>query len=330
VVREVSESVHEVGPLPSWDDQPGAEPTRLPELDSDPVGESSATTSDVLDRIRVTAANLLKSGEVELFIGYRDGLRPGILAPTMVTSSDQVGSLEFGKGAVHNLAAYLADAGDREGRVGMVAKRCDVAAVEGLIREGQIRREDVRLVGVPCGGVVENGETPAKCATCSGEPDPVCDLVITAPGARGADAVADSVDPRDRQVAFLESLPAADRWRYWQTQFRRCLRCYACRASCPLCYCSSCISEQHRPQWIPTAIDEKGNTAWNVIRALHLAGRCTGCDQCSTACPADIRLDLLNRKLALEVERQFGGGLSPGERAALTEFRMDDAEDFIL
>jgi ferredoxin len=187
-------------------------------------------------------------------------------------------------------------------------------------------------VGVPCGGVVDDGVAQAKCATCSGEPDSMSDVVITGPGARGPGAVAGAhgEDPRDRHIAFLEALPAADRWRFWNHQFERCVRCYACRASCPLCYCASCISEQHRPQWIPTAMDGKGNTAWNVIRAFHLAGRCTGCDQCTTACPVDIRLDLLNRKLALEVERQFGGGLSPGERAALTEFRTDDSEEFIL
>jgi hypothetical protein len=48
-------------------------------------------------------------------------------------------------------------------------------------------------------------------------------------------------------------------------------------------------------------------------------------------CPADIRLDLINRKLALEVERQFGAaGLDPEHKTALVDFRMEDAEEFIL
>jgi ferredoxin len=98
-----------------------------------------------------------------------------------------------------------------------------------------------------------------------------------------------------------------------------------------LCYCTSCIADKHRPQWVPTAIDERGNSAWNVIRAMHLAGRCSGCDECARACPADIRLDLINRKLALEVERQFGNaGLDPEQKAALVDFRMEDGEEFIL
>ena len=43
------------------------------------------------------------------------------------------------------------------------------------------------------------------------------------------------------------------------------------------------------------------------------------------------RLDLINRKLALEVERHFGAaGLDPEHKAALVDFRMDDGEEFIL
>ena len=82
----------------------------------------------------------------------------------------------------------------------------------------------------------------------------------------------------------------------------------------------------------PSTIDERGNTAWNVIRAFHLAGRCTGCDECSRVCPADIRLDLLNRKLALEVERQYGyrSGVDPEATPVMAEFRMEDAGEFIL
>ena len=52
---------------------------------------------------------------------------------------------------------------------------------------------------------------------------------------------------------------------------------------------------------------------------------------CARACPADIRLDLINRKLALEVERRYGKvGLDPEEKSALVDFRRQDAEEFIL
>ncbi len=335
VVREVSQAVHEAGPLPGWGGSRFGEPVVLPELEvpADAAGDSGKIPVGLVDRMRLTAANLLGSGEVNLFMGYRASTRQGRLAPAMITSADQVGTLEWNETAVHNLATYLPAARERSRRVALTVKRCDVRAVEGLVREGQINRDDVLLVGLPCGGVSEDGRPAAKCATCSGEIDPSCDVSVdlvggTAAVSRGHRGPID--DPRDVQVAFIESLPANDRWRFWQAQFERCIRCYACRASCPLCYCDSCITEKHRPQWIPTTIDGPGNISWNVIRAAHLTGRCTGCDRCAEACPADIRLDLINRKMALEVERQFGAGLDPGERAALTDFRMDDPEEFIL
>lgn len=327
VVREVSAAVHAAGPAPRWRDEPAGKPrVALPPRPEQPrpelLEEERAARTEAL---RAAAADLLGSGGAAVVIGYTAGSLPGRLAPAFVTSPDGVAALEWGDGAVHNLTTHVAAARRRHGKVGLVVKRCDLPAVVGLIREGQLRREEVVLLGVPCAGVAVDGRPAEKCAACSGEVDPSCDVVVA-----GGGKVAASTDPRDQEIAHLESLSPLERWSFWQPQLQRCLRCYACRAVCPLCYCPQCIAEQHRPQWIPTSIDGAGNTAWNLIRAFHLAGRCTGCDECARACPADIRLDLLNRRLALEVERQFGSGLLPAERAALTEFRQDDPGEFFL
>jgi ferredoxin len=69
-----------------------------------------------------------------------------------------------------------------------------------------------------------------------------------------------------------------------------------------------------------------------MVRALHLAGRCTGCDECARVCPAGIRLDLLNRKLAHEVQTRYGfrSGDDASAPSPMNEFRMDDSEEFIL
>lgn len=336
VVKDVSAAVTEAGPLPL----PSAEAWDGPELPAVEGGGPAALADGELEalraNLRAAASELLSSGRAAAVVGYRAGSLEGRLVPVTVTDAAGCRLLEWGPGSLNNLATYAKAALEKADRVALVVKTCDLGAVTGLIREGQIAREKVQLIGIQCQGVRSGGELADKCRACSGAPHPICDLVVSVDGVRSSCAdpagdMADTEDARDRQIAFLESLPADERWRFWQRQFGRCLRCYACRAVCPLCYCSSCIADKHRPQWVPTAIDERGNSAWNVIRAVHLAGRCSGCDECARVCPADIRLDLINRKLALEVERHFGAaGLDPEHKSALVDFRMEDAEEFIL
>jgi coenzyme F420-reducing hydrogenase delta subunit/ferredoxin len=336
VVGEVTESVHEAGPLPRWNES--ADDGFDVQLPPVPEGPGPKLTSEqhgaLLDAIRSCVREMLESGEVGMAIGYAEGSLPGRCVPAMVESPGEAATLSWGEGCTVNLANYLPEACAQHDKVAVVIKQCDVGAVAGLVREGQLKREDLVMIGVRCTGVSDGDGLAAKCGSCSGAVHSMCDVEISPkgvkPGAPGS-APAPIEDPRDAQIAYLEGLSADDRWRFWQRQFGRCLRCYACRGACPLCYCESCISEKHRPQWISPIIDNRGNTAWNIIRAVHLAGRCTGCDECARACPADIKLDLINRKLVMEVERQFGEiSEAPDDLAPMTEFRMEDPEGFIL
>ena len=338
VVSEVTSACREAGPLPGFVSPDGASGIELPGPTGDGPDELDAAQLEAIrSNLRKAAAEVLAAERVGVVIGYGPGSLPGRTAPVFITETDDTEKLEWGHSCRNNLSTYVGSALGQHERVGVVAKTCDLGAIIGLIREGQLRRDRLLVIGVHCPGVQgEESELAAKCLACSGEAHPICDLVVTADGVHEScqdpsGAALDTPDARDEQIAHLEALPHQERWAYWQRQFARCLRCYACRAACPLCYCSSCIAEKHRPQWVPTAIDGWGNSAWNIIRAIHLAGRCSGCDECARACPADIRLDLINRKLALEVERQYGKvGLDPQEKSPLVDFRRSDSEEFIL
>jgi Fe-S oxidoreductase len=61
------------------------------------------------------------------------------------------------------------------------------------------------------------------------------------------------------------------------------------------------------------AIDLPQKRFFHIMRAYHLAGRCSGCNACEEACPMDIPLSLLNRHIAKEVEDLFG--YRPGQDA---------------
>jgi ferredoxin len=125
----------------------------------------------------------------------------------------------------------------------------------------------------------------------------------------------------------MERWSAPERAAFWMAQFEKCERCYACRQACPLCYCQTCLSEQLDPAWQSIAIETDEKMFFHAMRAYHLAGRCTGCDACSTACPVGVPLYLLNQKIARELARMFDGytsGLDPAAELPLSAFRKDE------
>jgi coenzyme F420-reducing hydrogenase delta subunit/ferredoxin len=328
VAEEVTAAVRAVGPLRP----PGESVATIPREDSTTRTLASPEQHRALtERLQRVAAELLDEGKVSLVLGYRRGSLPEQAVPGFVTRSEQARELVWDAHCFHNLSVYLPGREEKNGKVAAVVKKCDAATVVGLLQEGQLRREELLLVGVQCDGVWDGDRLAAKCRGCDGKVPSLCEVAVTPEGTTEAE-IPDEPDPRDAAIAYLESLDPATRWGFWQEQFERCIRCYACRAVCPLCYCETCITEKHRPQWISPAIDETGNTAWNIVRAFHLAGRCTGCDECSRVCPADIRLDLINRKLVHVVEECFGyrAGGDPEAPPPLTEFRDDDPGDFVL
>jgi Na+-translocating ferredoxin:NAD+ oxidoreductase RnfC subunit len=132
-------------------------------------------------------------------------------------------------------------------------------------------------------------------------------------------------------VAELEAMSIEDRWKYWEKEFDRCIRCFACRNVCPLCYCKSCSGEELNPTWVRRSVNISENTAWNLLRAYHLAGRCIGCGECERACPMDIPLSQLNRKMAKDVRELFDykAGINPDDKPLLTFFNPNDPEGFM-
>jgi ferredoxin len=120
-------------------------------------------------------------------------------------------------------------------------------------------------------------------------------------------------------------------WNFWKEEFDCCIKCYACRNACPLCYCNTCIVDKNRPQWISPSQHGQGNLSWNIIRAMHLGGRCVGCGACERACPMNINIGLINQKLAKVVKDSFGyqAGLDPDAPMLVATYNVDDDEGFI-
>jgi ferredoxin len=68
---------------------------------------------------------------------------------------------------------------------------------------------------------------------------------------------------------------------------------------------------------------------FHIIRAFHVAGRCTDCGECSRVCPQNIPLHLLNRKFIKDINTFYGdyqAGETAGSRAPLVNYTEEDIE----
>jgi len=288
-----------------------------------------------MQALKDLARTLLEKGEVAVILGWEEG--PHGARPAFITSPEDTGRLIFDARCVQNLATYLNPRRTNIkalGKPALCVKGCDARAIAGLLRESQIKREDVVLIGVRCSGVGIEATGPAqvdaetlapRCVGCDATEPPLADHKVgearPLPQGKGWDA----------RIAELEAMTAAQRWAFWQAEFEKCTRCNACRQVCPMCFCEQCVQDKTRPQWIESSPHPRGNTAWHFTRALHQAGRCSVCGECERACPAGIPLMLLNRKVAQTMERRFGyhPTADPAVPCPVGAFRQDDTQEFI-
>ncbi|MFT3740483.1 MAG: 4Fe-4S dicluster domain-containing protein [Breznakibacter sp.] len=131
-------------------------------------------------------------------------------------------------------------------------------------------------------------------------------------------------------AARIDSMSREERFAFWKEQLSNCIKCYACRAACPMCYCTRCTVEINQPQWITVPSTLQGNFEYHIMRVMHMAGRCVDCGSCETACPLDIPLNLITRRMIKDIEAGFGPDLvSADTRNVLNTFQPDDKENFI-
>lgn len=296
----------------------------------------------MIEKIRNKARELLENQEVDVVIGYAEGSDPSRTTPIFCRQPEEVGALVFDARCVNSLPLYLNKRHEypkkKWQRAGIFAKGCDIRAITQLIAENQLKRDEVFIFGIPCEGVVSHpenwdgklhaGNCASKCSKCDVKTPTDVDFY---PG---------ELTPVDRsgpyqvtapQVAHLTNLEQDARIAFWKQDFERCFKCYACREVCPHCSCNICITDRTTPSWLDPAAHKRGVFSWHLTRALHLVGRCTGCGECTRACPVDIQVDLFNQRMKQVIQETYDykSGYSQELKPPLITFKTDDPQDYI-
>lgn len=313
------------------------------------------------DQLIDKAASLLADGTVSCVLGWKKGEFDYDITPAVFNNADKMKeSFVFNDFCGANFSKYLISKTRKcEGKILVFLKPCDTYSFNQLLTEHRFDREKVYAVGIPCDGMVDIDKIKEICGDGIASVD--CGEKVTVKTIYSDDAIevetasvlaercvnckskkhvaydelmgeeGEVLDSnRFDEVAKLEAMTPDERFEFWQNELSRCIRCNACRDICPACTCEKCVFgnpdsgvENKAPA---NSFEEK---MFHIIRAFHVAGRCTDCGECSRVCPQQIPLHLLNRKFIKDINEFYGdyqAGAEVGSRAPLVNYTTDDLE----
>ena len=222
----------------------------------------------------------LQEGRVDIFLGYR--MMEGHPLPHAFVKDrlQEVDELISGDARypLEKLAAKIAD--KQPGiKIAILARDCNSRALNVLSIWNQLAPGKVETLDLNC--CPSNLKEGAECSYLKPPKTGFHKKQV------GIDSQCDLED--------FENNNQQERFTRWINEFQRCIKCYGCRNICPVCFCEECSLEH--PDLVRTGDLPPEIPIFHLVRAVHMAGRCIDCGLCEEACPVDIPLRLLYRKV---------------------------------
>ncbi len=313
------------------------------------------------------AKGLLSDGTVNRVLGWKKGDFSYNPEPAFFNSVEELDNFVYNGFCGANLSKYMIEASTLEGKTLVFLKPCDTYSFNQLTYEHRVDRQKAYIVGVGCKGKldvenikrlgikgitdIEGAEMSdpcdtlkiktiygdkdcsydeamlSRCSVCKGKEHMVYDEIIGESRDTGT---------RDKfkEVEAIEKMSPEEKFEFFQRELSKCIRCNACRNVCPACSCRKCMFDSNKFDSAQKAnVDSFEEKMFHIIRAFHVAGRCTDCGECSRVCPQGIPLHLFNRKFIKDIN-EFYGDFTAGETAdgdrPLTSFTFEDVEPSIV
>ena len=284
----------------------------------------------VTDAVLARAKELLSNGTVNRVIGWEKGLFEDDQTPRVFTSVEELDKdFIYDHYSVATVSKYLIKETKKEGKILAFLKANDTYSFNQLVKEHRVNRDNVYIVAVPSNGEAQKGKIHV-----------VYDEIMDTDGkisAKKEESLEDKEafnKERFEMIAKLEAMTADEKFAFWQNELSKCIRCNACRNVCPACTCEQCVFDNPKSGVSQkAAADSFEEKMFHIIRAFHVAGRCTDCGECSRVCPQNIPLYLLNRKYIKDVDEihgEYQAGEDTESRAPLNTYKTDDVEPSIV
>lgn len=310
---------------------------------------------------------LLENKTVERAIGWKTGDLSYNPEPAYFNSVEDLDNFVYDGFCGANLSKYMIEASKLEGKTLVCLKPCDTYSFNQLIKEHRVDREKTYIIGVGCKGKLSpekikslgikgitsvsgaeidgNAETLKfntiygekecsyadamleRCHVCKGKEHKIYDEII-------GESKETSTADRFAEVAKIEAMSPEEKFEFFRNELSKCIRCNACRNVCPACSCRKCVFDSNKFDSAQKAnVDSFEEKMFHIIRAFHVAGRCTDCGECSRVCPQGIPLHLFNRKFIKDINEFYGeyqAGNDSESKGPLTNFTFDDVEPSIV